>query len=85
MQDLTTSRQKLNAIDARMKELYLERMQIIKEVTAYKKANGIATYDPKRESEMKERLSEGISDELKAYYLEFLETVLKTSKDFQDA
>ncbi len=84
MQDLATSREKLNIIDAKMKELYLERMAVIKEVTAYKKANGIATYDPKRESEMKERLSKDVPEGLKAYYLEFLETILKTSKDLQD-
>lgn len=84
MQDLKTNREKLNVIDTKMKELYLERMAIVKEIAAYKKAHGLATLDGQREKEMKERLSADLDDDLKKYYLMFLDVILKTSKDLQD-
>ena len=84
VKDLKESRETLNKIDDKMKELYLERMEVIKDVTAYKIKNGMATFDRAREEAMKERLASDLSEPLKSYYLEFLETILKTSKDLQD-
>lgn len=84
VKDLKESRETLNKIDDKMKELYLERMEVIKDVTAYKIENGMATFDRAREEAMKERLASDLSEPLKSYYLEFLKTILKTSKDLQD-
>ena len=84
VKDLKESRETLNKIDDKMKELYLERMEVIKDVTAYKIENGMATFDRAREEAMKERLAGDLSEPLKSYYLEFLKTILKTSKDLQD-
>ena len=84
VKDLKELRETLNKIDDKMKELYLERMEVIKDVTAYKIENGMATFDRAREEAMKERLASDLSEPLKSYYLEFLKTILKTSKDLQD-
>ena len=84
VKDLKESRETLNKIDDKMKELYLERMEVIKDVTAYKIENGMATFDRAREEAMKDRLASDLSEPFKSYYLEFLETILKTSKDLQD-
>jgi len=46
--ELTTLRGKLDVIDDEIIHLLARRMEIIKKVGAYKKANGIAPLQPKR-------------------------------------
>ncbi len=76
-------RLELNEIDNRLKELFLRRMEVIGDVSAYKKANGIAIYDPERERAMKDRLSSDLQEPMKTLYLEFLDTILNASKELQ--
>ncbi len=83
MKTLSECRVELNSVDDQMKKLFLKRMSIIKEVSAYKKANGIATYDPERERSMKERLSADIDEPMKTLYLQFLDSILAISKEYQ--
>ncbi len=85
MRDLNECRASLNDIDAKLKGLFLERMAVVEEVKVYKKANGLATYDPSREKAMKQRLLADVDAKFKAYYEELLDTILKVSKDYQDA
>ena len=83
MKDLNEARLRLNDIDDKMKSLFIERMNIIKEIALYKKQNNLPIFDAKREEEMKERLSKD-TGELKEYYLELLNTILKESKKYQE-
>ena len=83
MMDLNEARLKLNDIDDKMKSLFIERMNIVKDIALYKKENNLPIFDSNREKEMKERLSKD-TGELKEYYLELLETILKESKKFQE-
>ena len=83
MKDLNEARIKLNDIDDKMKSLFIERMNIVKEIALYKKENNLPIFDAKREEEMKERLSKD-TGELKEYYLELLNTILKESKKYQE-
>lgn len=76
-------RLELNEIDNRLKELFLRRMEVIGDVSAYKKANGIAIYDPERERAMKDRLSSDLQEPMKTLYLEFLDSILNASKELQ--
>ena len=85
MRDLNECRACLNDIDDKLKELFLKRMAIVEEVKAYKKANGLATYDATREKAMKERLLSEVDNKFRPYYEELLDTILKVSKDYQDA
>ena len=57
MNDLNEARIKLNDIDDKMKSLFIERMNIVKDIAIYKKENDLPIFDAKREEEMKERLS----------------------------
>ena len=83
MKDLNEARIKLNDIDDKMKTLFIERMNIVQDIALYKKENNLPIFDAKREEEMKERLSKDVG-ELKEYYLELLNTILKESKKYQE-
>jgi len=83
MKTLSECRVELNSVDDQMKKLFLKRMSIIKEVSTYKKANGIATYDPERERSMKERLSADVEEPMRTLYLQFLDSILAISKEYQ--
>ena len=83
MKDLNEARLRLNDIDDKMKSLFIERMNIVKDIALYKKENNLPIFDSKREEEMKERLSKDVG-ELKEYYLELLNTILKESKKYQE-
>lgn len=82
MKDLNEAREKLNDIDDKMKKLFIDRMNVIKEVALYKKANNMEIYDENREKTMFDRLGNDL-DELKPYYFNFLKSILKESKDYQ--
>ena len=65
-----------------MKKPFIERMNVVVDVVKYKKENIMAIFDAGREESMKQRLSSDL-DVLKPYYLNFLEAMLKESKDYQ--
>lgn len=83
MKDLKECREILNAIDPMIKELFIKRMEVVKEVALYKKANNMAIFDAQREKEMIDRLTKEVDDELRPYYLAFLENMLEISKEYQ--
>lgn len=83
MTDLNEARIQLNNIDDEMKSLFIKRMNIVKEIAIYKKNNNLPIFDEKREKEMIERLSKD-TNELKEYYIELLNTILKESKKYQE-
>ena len=83
MNDLNEARIKLNEIDDKMKLLFIERMNIVRDIALYKKQNNLPIFDVKREEEMKERLSKDTGD-LKEYYLGLLNEILIESKKYQE-
>ena len=83
MNDLKTNRSKLDIIDKNMKELFLQRMEIVKEIKEYKIKNNIEVTDNKREQEMIFNLSKDIEIEYKDFYIDFLKSVINISKEYQ--
>ena len=84
MNDLNDIRKKINSIDKQMAKLFEERMQASKEVAEYKMAHGLPVFDRIREEEVIKRNSELITDEeLKKYYVLFLQDLMDTSKKYQ--
>lgn len=81
--DLQNARLQLNKIDEEMKQLFLQRMQIVRQIAAYKKMNHIAIYDSQREAEMKKRLTADLSEDTREDYLQFLAVLLTISKNVQ--
>ena len=49
MEELKDLREKIDAIDQQMVDLFKQRMEVSKEVAAYKRANGLPTLDAGRE------------------------------------
>lgn len=84
MTDLTELRNQIDAIDTQLRSLFVERLQLVKRIAAYKMEHDLPVYDASREAQIIERSLEAIEDEaIKDKYREVLETIMKTSKDLQ--
>lgn len=82
--NLNDARKKINEIDKKMAHLFEERMNAVKIVLEYKKANNLPIFDEKRELEVISNNLLLISDEsLKEYYLTFLQNLMDISKKYQ--
>ncbi|MCK7486966.1 MAG: chorismate mutase [Bacillus subtilis] len=84
MSDITALRGQINEIDASIRQLFLQRMEIVAAIVAYKMANDLPVYDASREAEIIARNLAEIPDETyKTYYKTVLETIMSVSKDYQ--
>lgn len=84
MRDIKDIRKDIDDIDNGMKDLFLKRMSLSKEVSLYKKSKNIPIYDPIREKEIIDNKVSTIDDKiLKSFYNEFIEKILDISKKYQ--
>ena len=78
------ARIKINEIDAKMIQLFKERIAAVMDVLEYKKKHNLAIFDEKREIELIKKNLELLNDKnLEQYYLKFFKGVLESSKDYQ--
>ena len=81
MSDLNQLRLEINEITLQMVELFEKRLDVSKEVAAYKKANNLPIYQPEREKQVIEMYTKD------AKYPEltkmFLESLMTFSKELQ--
>lgn len=56
--ELDELRRAIDSVDARLLELIEERVRLVLEVGAYKKARNMAVYDPERERRLLDRLTQ---------------------------
>lgn len=84
MEKLEIYRDLIDSIDNQIIELYVKRMEIVKEITKLKIENDLPVLDQNREKIMLEKNLEKIKDhEFKKYYKSVLEGFLKASKEMQ--
>ena len=84
MDRLEEEREKISEIDRKMAELFLRRMESVREIALYKQERGLPVYDPAREQQIIARNGSLIDDELlRGYYLSFYENILGVSKKYQ--
>ena len=84
MTKLEKARQTINKVDKKMAELFEERMEAVRLVAEYKKEQGLQVEDSSREAEIISKNSEFIrNNELKSYYINFLQSNMDISKNFQ--
>lgn len=84
MEKLEIYRDLIDSIDNQIIELYVKRMEIVKEITKLKIENGLPVLDQNREKIMLEKNLEKIKDhKFKKYYKSVLEGFLKASKEMQ--
>ncbi len=82
---LDEARKRINDIDDKMRELFIERMHASEQVAEYKRTNGLKVYDPAREREVIERNASSVEDEvLRDFYIGFLKKAMDMSKAYQD-
>ncbi|CEX04938.1 chorismate mutase/prephenate dehydratase [Streptococcus pneumoniae] len=83
--DLDIIRQEIDQIDDQIVKLLEERMHLVEEVVAYKKASGKPILDTKRETVIFEKIRSRVED--KRYQETIVATfsdILKRSRDYQD-
>ena len=81
---LEEARETINRVDREMARLFEERMNAVKKVAEYKIAHGLQVLDPEREKQVIERNSSLIEDEdLRSYYISFLNESMAISRKFQ--
>ena len=86
MNQLDKAREKINAIDVQMRELFEQRMKAVEEVAEYKLKNNMKIFDPDREAEVIEKNSIKMQNEkLKPYYREYIQAVMDISKSYQES
>jgi len=84
MNKLEISRQKINEIDDKMRELFCERLKAVEDVAAYKKEMGLPIYDKSREEIVIKQNAEKINNpDYSSYYVNFLEDVMSFSRKYQ--
>lgn len=82
--NLKDLREKINELDAKIRELWIERLECAKNIVEYKKENNLPIFDAKREKEVIENNSQNIHDPLiKKHYVNFLHYVMDNSKEYQ--
>ncbi|VTT06046.1 chorismate mutase [Streptococcus oralis] len=83
--DLASIRQEIDQIDDQIVKLLEERMHLVEDVVAYKKASGKPILDSKREEVIFEKVKNRVED--KRYQETIVATfsdILKRSRDYQD-
>jgi monofunctional chorismate mutase len=83
---LEEARQIINQVDARMAELFVQRMRAAEMVFAYKKEHGLPILDQKREEAVIEKNAALVQDEkLKEYYIDYIRHMMALSRAYQKA
>ena len=78
-------RERIDIIDESIQNLFLERMEVVKNVALYKKENNLAVYDAAREQEVIKKNVVRVDDEnLIDLYEEFYIKILEISKKYQE-
>ena len=85
MEELKDLRERIDAIDQQMVDLFKQRMEVSKEVAAYKQANGLPTLDAGRECALLGKVGEQAGEELADYTQSVYRTILAAGRSYQNA
>lgn len=83
MTEINEIRKQIDIIDKKMAMLFSKRMDLIKEIKKKKKKENISIVDNNRENNIKCENIKYVSEEYKNEYLEFIESILSISKNYQ--
>ncbi len=82
--DLDECRKEIDIIDSQLITLFERRMDIVVNVAKYKKENNLPIFQSEREAEVIRKNIDKVSDEdLKKYASQFLNELMKVSKELQ--
>lgn len=84
MRTLDQVRQDIDQVDRQMTALFEERMHLVAEVIAVKRAAGLPVLDAAREEVVVEKNTARLTDqELARYYEAFIRKTMELSKEYQ--
>ena len=84
MADLEMLRKTIDDIDGQMAELFEKRMKTSEQIARFKRENGVAVRDEKREEALIERNSAFIAvDAIRPYYAQFIRETIELSCAYQ--
>lgn len=84
MEKIEDARNEIAAVDREIAELFIRRMNAVKEVAEYKKERGLPIFDAAQEERVIARNLQYIEDDsLKGYYRSFLQSTMDVSKQYQ--
>ena len=81
--DLKEARTQIDGIDQKLTELFVERMQLAKEISDYKKQNKLPVYDKTREREVLNREEDRAGKEFESYIQVLYTTLFDVSRAYQ--
>ncbi len=81
--DLTEIRVLIDETDGQITELFCKRMDLVREVAAYKIENDMPVLRPEREKALLEKVRELAGDDYKDYTVELFEKIMELSRDMQ--
>lgn len=82
--ELQEARDQIRAVDEEMRELFIRRMEAVKEVALWKQERGLPIEDKEQEASVLDALVPGVEDEtLRSFYLRFLQDTMEVSKQYQ--
>lgn len=81
--DLQESRKRIDEIDQQLLKLFLERMETVTHVATYKIENNLPVFQPEREKEIIQRMSNVAPEHLREYADKFFTNLMETSKCYQ--
>lgn len=84
MRELKEIRKEITEIDNQMATLFTKRMELVKQVSEYKKICGMPIYDPEREAEVLEKGVQRVENpDVRTYYVTYLKSVMDIAKKYQ--
>lgn len=84
MSDLKTYRDQIDIIDNKMRELFEQRMDVVKKVGEYKLQNNLPILNSSRENEViKKNCEKLVNSDLSSYYEKYLKSLMDISKTYQ--
>ncbi|MBR6558571.1 MAG: chorismate mutase [Clostridia bacterium] len=84
MDKLQKARAMINEVDSKMAELFTMRMEAARLVAEHKQEHGLPIFDAVREAQVIENNSKKIADdEIRSYYINFLKSTMKLSRQYQ--
>lgn len=81
--ELSTLRERIDAVDQQLVALFLERMEIVKDVAQYKIDNNLPVFHPDREQAIIEKARSRAPQEMADYVAEFFEAAMTVSRHMQ--
>lgn len=82
--ELSEYRMKLDRIDAGLLALFVERMETVGEIAAWKRDHNAPVLDPEREREKLAAIEAQSPEELRAYSAALFSKIMELSRDYQN-